>query len=179
MATSIPTLARKPPKILRAISFRPQGIQHALKPIEIPGGLTLTPENNFIKSLIEYRKKIQDTRVRTKNEDERQRLDVIQNQLKILANATSYGIFIEVNTEDKPAAVRADGLNTFDAEVKKTEQFGEFFNPILATVITSGARLMLAMAEAWLEQHGGYYAFCDTDSMAVSPFHWKPLQTFF
>ena len=35
------------------------------------------------------------------------------------------------------------------------------------------------MAETWLEQHGGYYAFCDTDSMAVSPFHWKKLQQFF
>jgi hypothetical protein len=63
--------------------------------------------------------------------------------------------------------------------VRKTEAFGEFLNPILATMITSGARLMLAMAEAWLEQHDGYYAFCDTDSMAVSPFHWRPLQAFF
>jgi hypothetical protein len=35
------------------------------------------------------------------------------------------------------------------------------------------------MAETWLEQHGGYYAFCDTDSMAVSPFNWKKLQQFF
>jgi hypothetical protein len=57
---------------------------------------------------------------------------VIQNQLKILANATSYGIFIEVVTEDKPASLRAYGLSTFDAKVKKTEEFGEFFNPILA-----------------------------------------------
>jgi hypothetical protein len=38
---------------------------------------------------------------------------------------------------------------------------------------------MLAMIEAWLQEHGGYYAFCDTDSMAVSPRHWKPLQAFF
>jgi len=35
------------------------------------------------------------------------------------------------------------------------------------------------MAETWLTKHDGYYAFCDTDSMAVSPFHWKPLQAFF
>jgi len=49
---------------------------------------------------------------------------VIQNQPKILANATSYGIFIEVVTEDRPASVRAYGLSTFDAKVKKTEEFG-------------------------------------------------------
>jgi hypothetical protein len=34
------------------------------------------------------------------------------------------------------------------------------------------------MAETWL-QHRGYYAFCDTDSMAVSPFNWKKLQEYF
>jgi hypothetical protein len=110
--------------------------------------------------LIEYRKKI-------------------QNQLKILANATSYGIFIEVNTENKWTEVHAYGLEDFNAKVKKTEEFGEFFHPIIATMAAAGARLMLAMAEAWLQQHGGYYAFCDTDSMAVSPFHWRPLQAFF
>jgi len=172
-------LTGRAPKILRAISFRPQGFQRDLKPIEVPGGITIAPETNFIKSLIEYRKRIQEKRDDAKDRAQRERFNVIQNQLKILANATSYGIFIEVITEDKPTAVRAYGLSTFDAKVKKTEEFGEFFNPILATMITSGARLMLAIAEAWLEQHGGYYAFCDTDSMAVSPFHWKPLRTFF
>jgi hypothetical protein len=91
----------------------------------------------------------------------------------------SYGIFIEVNTKDQPTKAQAFGLNPFAAKVDKTEEFGRYFNPILATMLTSGARLMLAMVEAWLEEHGGYYAFCDTDSMAVSPRHWKPLQTFF
>jgi len=172
-------LTGRAPKIIRAISFRPQGIQRDLKPIEIPGGITITPERNFIKSLIEYRKRIQEKRDNAKDRAQRERFDVIQNQLKILANAASYGIFIEVITEDKLTAVRAYGLGTFDAKVKKTEEFGEFFKPILATMITSGARLMLAIAETWLEQHGGYYAFCDTDSMAVSPFHWKSLQAFF
>jgi len=59
---------------------------------------------------------------------------------------------------------------TSSIRANKTEKFGQFFNPIIATIVTSGARLMLAMAEAWLEDHGGYYAFCDTDSMVVSPF---------
>jgi len=46
-------------------------------------------------------------------------------------------------------------------------------------MLTSGARLLLAMAEAWLQKHGGYYSFCDTDGMAVSPFYWKKLQQLF
>ncbi len=172
-------LAGTAPKILRAISFRPQGIQDDLKPIEVPGGPTITSGDNLIKSLIEYRKKVQERRDHAKDNAQHNSLDVIQNQLKIFANATSYGIFIEVITEDKPARVRAYGLSTFDAKVMKTEEFGEFFNPIIATMLTSGARLMLAMAEAWLSAYDGHYAFCDTDSMAVSPRHWQQLQNFF
>jgi hypothetical protein len=173
-------LTGKAPKILRAMTFKPVGIQNNLQAAQIPGGLTLSAGDDLIKALIEYRSQIQgklDTIAR--NTQEYDRLDVIQNQLKILANATSYGIFIEVNTEDQPTRVQAFGLNPFAAKVKKTEEFGGYFNPILATMLTSGARLMLAMVEEWLQQHGGYYAFCDTDSMAVSPRHWKPLQAFF
>lgn len=173
-------LTGKTPKILRAISFRPVGIRNNLQAVQIPGGLTLAAGDDLIKTLIEYRSEIRrklDTTA--KNTREYDRLDIIQNQLKILANATSYGIFIEVNTEDQPTKVQAYGLKPFPAKVNKTEESGRFFNPILATMLTSGARLMLAMVEAWLQQRGGYYAFCDTDSMAVSPFHWKPLQAFF
>lgn len=173
-------LAKKVPQILRAISFRPIGIQPNLQSIEVPGGYKLGPGQDLIKSLVECRKKIQGERDElVKNTPEYDRLDVIQNQLKILANATSYGIFIEIITEDRPTRAQAYGLRTFSPKVKKTEEFGEFYNPIIATMLTSGARLMLAMAETWLKEHGGYYTFCDTDSMAVSPRHWKPLQTFF
>jgi hypothetical protein len=173
-------LTGKTPKIVRAISFRPVGFQNNLHSVQIPGGLTLAPQDDLIRSLIEHRIQVQYKRdAVAKNTEEYGRLDVIQNQLKILANATSYGIFIEVNTEDQPTRVQAFGLNPFAAKANKTEEFGRYFNPILATMLTSGARLMLAMVEAWLQQHGGYYAFCDTDSMAVSPRHWKPLQAFF
>jgi hypothetical protein len=173
-------LTGKTPKIIRAISFRPIGIQNNLQSVQIPGGLTLTPQADLIRSLIEHRMQTQLRRdSMEKDTEEYDRLDAIQNQLKILANSTSYGIFIEVNTEDQPTKAQAYGLKPFPAKVSKTEEFGRFFNPILATMLTSGARLMLAMAEAWLEQHNGYYAFCDTDSVAVSPRYWRPLQAFF
>jgi hypothetical protein len=174
-------LTGKVPKILRSISFRPIGIQEGLKSIEIPGGLKLSPSDDFIKSLIEYRREIQIKRdAYAKGTLEYAQLDTIQNQLKIVANATSYGIFIEIISEDTPRKnVDVYGLRHFKADVNKTERFGAFFNPIIATMLTSGARLMLGMAEAWLLQHNGYYAFCDTDSMAVSPRHWLQLQKFF
>src|SRR5208282_3500530 len=103
----------------------------------------------------------------------------IQNQLKILANATAYGIFIEINSEDKPRKkIDTYGLGHTIRKSNKTEHFGPFFNPIMATMLTSGARLMLAIVETWLKEHNGYFGFSDTDSMAVSPRHWKQLQNF-
>ena len=110
---------------------------------------------------------------------EHQRLDTVQNELKIIANAASYGIFIEINTEESKSEVDVYGLEHFKCKVSKKEKFGRFFHPLISTMLTSGARLLLAMAETWLQQHGGRYAFCDTDSMAVSPFHWNKLQEFF
>lgn len=170
----------KAPKILRAISFGSSGVQTDLRPIQIPGGAELTPEGDLIKKLIEHRKEVQDQRDRFgKDSVEYAQLDVIQNQLKTLANALSYGIFVEINAEDRPTRVQMYGLKRRTARARKIEEFGTYFNPILATMLTSGARLMLAMAEAWLEERSGYYAFCDTDSIAVSPRHWRALQSFF
>ena len=90
--------------------------------------------------------------------------------MKIIANAASYGIFIEINTEDSKCEADVYGLEHFKCKVSKKEKFGRFFHPLISTMLTSGARLLLAMAETWLQKHRGYYAFCDTDSMAVSPF---------
>lgn len=58
-------------------------------------------------------------------------------------------------------------LEKFQTETEKTETRGERSNPILATLITSGSRLILAIVESLLFQHNKTYAFCDTDSMAV------------
>jgi hypothetical protein len=107
-------------------------------------------------------------------------LDVVQDQLKIIANSSSYGIFIEVNTEDRVCKAEVYGLGApFKCKASKRETFGSFFNPIISATITAGARLLLAMAEVWLNQHGAYYTFCDTDSIAVQPFYWRRLQEYF
>jgi hypothetical protein len=48
------------------------------------------------------------------------------------------------------------------------ERPGGFSNPIIATLVTGGARLMLALLESEVVKRGGTYAFCDTDSLAVN-----------
>src|SRR6266508_2793848 len=43
-----------------------------------------------------------------------------------------------------------------------------FFHPLLAALITGGARLMLALVEHLTLQEGISWALCDTDSMALA-----------
>ena len=63
----------------------------------------------------------------------------------------------------------AYGLNgPFSVKTNAVEQPGEFYRPPLAALISSGARLMLAMLERCVSDAGGSYALCDTDSMAIA-----------
>ena len=48
------------------------------------------------------------------------------------------------------------------------EEPGQFFHPLLATLITGAARLMLGIAERLCVEKGLDWAFCDTDSMAIA-----------
>jgi hypothetical protein len=176
-------LTGKSAKILRAIKFVPQGRQSGLMPTQIVGESIVNPDEDLFLKLRELRKKTQKERDQQPvGSPEHERLDAVQNELKIIANAASYGIFIEANAEDRKCEAHVYGLEHFSCRASKKEKFGRFFHPIISTMLTSGARLLLAMAETWLQQHGGttrYYAFCDTDSMAVSPFNWRKLQEYF
>ena len=95
-----------------------------------------------------------------------------QLALKILANATSYGIFIELNvedadSEDAPVSIfTSQGKRT--VETSKRQLPGQYYHPVLATLITGAARLMLALTERLAFEHGLNWAFCDTDSMAFA-----------
>jgi hypothetical protein len=66
-------------------------------------------------------------------------LDSEQPSLKILANSTSYGIFVAMNvtdldTPEKLACYGPDGEG-FPVESNKVEEPGRFFHPLLATLI--------------------------------------------
>ncbi len=92
--------------------------------------------------------------------------------MKILANATSYGIFIELNVDDpdeveSPIQIHASAGSRV-AKSAKRENPGDFFHPLLGTLITGAARLMLAITERLLLDEGLDWIFCDTDSMAFA-----------
>ena len=48
-----------------------------------------------------------------------------------------------------------------------SERPGAYFHPLLATLITGAARLMLALAEHQVVEQGLDWVFCDTDSLAI------------
>jgi hypothetical protein len=129
--------------------------------------------DDFYVRLIELRSEIKDrakqerAEGRTKVADQ---LDGEQLAMKSTASATSYGIFIELNPEqlDAPGITDCYGLDGegFQAVVRRYEQPGRFFHPLLATLITGAARLMLTTAELLGLREDLDWAFCDTDSLA-------------
>ncbi|WP_293881251.1 hypothetical protein [Sphingomonas sp.] len=164
----------KAPMIIEAISFAPGPVQSDLAAIEISGNPDYRVDPNitdFFKRVIELRQSIKKRRD-VATGDEKGELDTEQNALKIAANSTSYGIFIEVNVETgakaKATTVHSSTCDPFSFKTDKSEMPGTFFHPLLGTLITGAARLMLATAERLVTDQGLDWSFCDTDSMAIA-----------
>ena len=178
------------PMIEEAISFVSHGIDENLpdEKIEICNGVEVNPRNeNFIQKLVERRLKIK--------QDSQDKLDtIIQNTIKIVTNTASYGDYIQVNTE--PARQNNDDDNSdgfvtvygngkpFAVDTKtiaRKETPAKYFNPIIGTFLTAGARMVLASAESIVLQNkqDGYVAYMDTDSIFVSSQHAAQVKEFF
>jgi hypothetical protein len=171
-------LTGKTPEIVEAVTFAPGPIQSELKSININGDPDYRVDpgtDDFFKRVIELRQTIKRQR-NAATGGEWERLDIAQNALKIAANATSYGIYVEVNvaTRNKrfPTTVLSSTCQPFSFRTDKAEEAGPFFHPLLATVITGAARLMLAIAERLVCDSELEWSFCDTDSIAIA----RPVQ---
>ena len=86
-------------------------------------------------------------------------------------------IFVEVNVNELDDREKRNCFGPmsvgFVVETDKSEEPGQFFHPLLATLITGAARLLLAISETLAPQSDLDWAFCDTDSMAIA----KPMGT--
>ncbi len=165
-------LTGKVPHIRRAFRFRAVGMQPGLRPVKLFGEAEVDPRyQDFFRVLIEKRHEFQEAKRQAESAGHGVKpayFDSLQHGLKILANAI-YGILAEVdekNTGTIEATVH--GLHRFTAKVSKSEHFGQYAFPILASLITSGARLILAMLETELRRVDATYLFCDTDSIAIA-----------
>ncbi len=172
-------LTGKTPKIVKAIRFDAVGKQKTLKSTDVLG-VTIDPsKDNLFKVLIEKRQEIQRLRDKEKKGSmEYERLDSVQRAIKILANATSYGIFIEMNPEDYDEELEVYGSEVFD-DKNRFEKPGKSFDPIIATLITGGSKLLLGIGDCILQKHGENIVYCDTDSMFVPPRYTKEIKAFF
>ena len=167
-------LTGKAPKIRRAITFEPDGVQPELKAFEICGNpeYRIDPyTDDFYRRIIDLRSTVK-LQLKSADSFDREMLESTQLTLKILANATSYGNFVELNVEDlaKPQQHQCHGYSdeAFAIETDKIEEPGRYFHPLIGTLITGAARMMLAMTERLIIDSGLDWAFCDTDSMAIA-----------
>ena len=164
-------LNEKIPEIIQAYTFIPENVQDNVKDVSI-SDITISTNDDFIRRVIEERIKVKKSNRADK--------DQIQLILKIIANATSYGIYIEEHTKslNKSQDVFVNSVEQFTTQLKKIEDTGKYFNPIMASLITGSARLILAIAES-IAIEDGYIAYMDTDSIFVSPNKVKEIQNFF
>ncbi|WP_231591692.1 DNA polymerase [Methanosarcina sp. WH1] len=173
-------LTGKVPKIKEAVKFIPKGVQKGLRKSRILGVDIDPSKDNIVQVLVEERQKIKEkSKKADKNDPELQHISSRAQAIKILVNALSYGIFIELNPEDKKSEFQVYGLDNFVTKENRFEKSGKYFHPLLAVMITSGARLFLTMAEARLKELGAIHTYMDTDSVFVPPEKAQELVEFF
>jgi hypothetical protein len=152
-------LKGRPPKILRALRIEPVGVQKGMKSVMLGTGSIDPYSDDFFRKVIEERKG-------------KQKTDPLYYFLKILANAGCYGIYAEVN-KVQVGKNDAKKIGIFSGELSGTERTctmevpGPWYFPPVASLITAGGRLLLAMLEKMVTDAGGTYLMCDTDSMAI------------
>ena len=151
-------LKGKAPKVLKAIRMVPHGRQSRLESTNLAGMVEIDPKKeDFYRKVIEQRICHQENKP-------------LANFLKVVANSGSYGLFVQVDTERHKEEKR---VSYFSGEKKGwipstyTEKPGPWYFPPIASLITAGGRLLLAMLEKSVEQKEGSYLFCDTDSLCI------------
>jgi hypothetical protein len=155
------------PRIVRAWRLRPHGTQEGLQRLALRGADAFEPEReDLFAGFVELRRRKSSDAL----DDERR-----STGYKVIANSGAYGVFAETNPIDvdtgeagrKPRRVTVYAETTFESEVDRPERPGRFNFFPTASLVTAGARFMLALAQQYVEQAGGELAYCDTDGAAV------------
>jgi hypothetical protein len=175
-------LTGRTPEIVKALRFRPKGAQKALQPIEITGQTINPATDDFYQRLIIHRNAIK-AKLENANEADKPALKSDEQAIKILASAVSYGIYVELNLSEyvKDERMVGYGGRSRPSHFKSntSERPGAFFHPLLGTLITGAARLMLALAEHQVIKQGLDWVFADTDSIAIGNTRDLPTDDFF
>ena len=160
-------LTRRVPEIVDAFFIEPYGIMPNLTSTKLLGIVEVDPaRQDFFRVIVEERLRVSSRH--DLSEVGRKRLE---KALKVLANATSYGIWAQMDRQEdeEKVEVTCHGIDPepFPCKVANPDLPGEFCFPPLASLITGGARLMLGLLEHCVSELGGTYVMEDTDSMAI------------
>jgi hypothetical protein len=150
-------LTGKVPHIEKAIRVVPHGKQAELAETSLRGMVSIDANrDSLFKHVVEQR---------AANEAN----PALHYWLKILASSGSYGLFVELNpNECNSTKLKVfSGEESFETTSDVVEEPGKWFAPHIASLITSGGRLLLGMLERCITDAGGTFLFCDTDSAAV------------
>jgi hypothetical protein len=153
------------PDILRAVRAVPRGRRYS-KTTRFRGAVELRSTEPFFKAIVEQRQ------IAKRGAKDDPDLAALEIGLKQISASGGYGVHAEINVTPGKAATDLPGEVYSDIAYLSPrvhdERPGAFANPIIATLVTGGARLMLALLESEVAKRGGTYAFCDTDSLAVN-----------
>ncbi|MFN0153442.1 MAG: hypothetical protein ACKVUT_03605 [Gaiella sp.] len=151
------------PRVRKIRMLVPEGRAQRLRPIRVRGANPIDPyHDDVFKTLVEQRRQYD-----TRGDADSSRTG---KALKVVANSLVYGIWAELNRREPtstPIEVPVWGLSSYTALVDAPEDLGEYFFGPLASLVTGGARLMLALLEQLVTDAGGCFAMCDTDGMAI------------
>ena len=155
------------PEIGDAFLIEPDGVTPGLTPTKLRGIVEIRPErDDFFRVIVEERLRLAHLGDLSDNENKR-----LEKALKILASATCFGIYAQMDRqgEDDKVEVTCHGIDPdpYKCKVARPEFPGEFCFPPLASLITAGARLMLALLEHCVSELHGSYVMEDTDSFAI------------
>jgi hypothetical protein len=160
-------LTGRVPEIIDTFLIEACGTLPTLRPTRLRGIVEIDPEReDFFRVIVEERLSLSSRRGLSEIEHKR-----LEKALKVLASATSYGIWAQMDRreDDEKLEITCHGIDPepFSCKVANPDVPGEFCFPPLASLITGGARLMLALLEQSVSELGGTYVMEDTDSMAV------------
>lgn len=155
------------PEIVDAFLIEPCGVLFELVPTKLHGMVEVDPErDDFFRVIVEERLQLSSRGDQSDIETKR-----LEKALKILASATCFGVYAQMDRqdEDDKIEVTCQGIDPepYKCKVAHPEFPGEFWFSPLGSLVTAGARLMLALLDHCVSELHGCSVMEDTDSMAI------------
>jgi hypothetical protein len=161
------------PKIVDAFRLVPEGKIPAMKRVKLRGQLEIDPERqNFFQVAMEERYGLKEKLKQIgSNGPESIEARRFAGFLKLAGNIAAYGLFAEMNistAKEETDLICWGKDGPYPSTAARPEVPGEYCFPPFASLITAGARLLMAMLEYAVTAEGGTYVMEATDSMAIA-----------